>query len=263
MEGRFAVVTGAAGGIGRATCLRLAQEGGTVACLDIDLPGARATAREAGAAAHAVRADITREEEVLRAVGEVAARHPVDVLVNVAGVNGPQAGAALTSTAGWDRTHAVNLRGSFLVAKHTLPHLTRRRGAIVNISSALAFVGYPMDCAYGPTKAGMVQLTQGMALDYAPDVRVNCVCPGVVRTPMTDDFLRGAPDTAKAVEEYGTIHPLHRRPAWPHEIADAVLFLVSDDAASITGVALPVDAGFLAGPQDDTSVNRPVPPPAS
>jgi NAD(P)-dependent dehydrogenase (short-subunit alcohol dehydrogenase family) len=242
-----AVVSGAASGIGRAVSGRLAEEGARVACLDIDESGAVATAARIGNDSFAICTDVADEDQVRTAVARIVnAAGRIDVLVNCAGVAGPQQPAAGTPVEGWDRTHAVNLRGTFLLAKHALPHLRRRGGAMVNVASALAFVGWPGECAYGPSKAGVVQLTKGLAVDYAPTVRVNCVCPGAVHTPMITSVLGGAVDMDAALAEYGQIHPLHRRLAQPCEVADAVLFLASDDASFITGAALPVDGGFLA-----------------
>jgi NAD(P)-dependent dehydrogenase (short-subunit alcohol dehydrogenase family) len=248
MTGRVAIVTGSASGIGHAISVRLAEEGARVACLDVDASGAAVTAAEIGGRSFPVGADVADEDQVRAAVHEVAeVAGAIDVLVNNAGVAGPQERAEATSAEGWDRTHAVNLRGAFLLAKHAVAHLVQRQGAIVSIASALAFVGWPSECSYGPSKAGVVQLTKGLALDYAPSVRVNCVCPGAVRTPMITSVLEGAPHMEAALADYGQIHPLRRRLALPREIADAVLFLASDDASFITGAALPVDGGFLAG----------------
>lgn len=248
MSGRVAIVTGAASGIGHAISVRFAEEGARIACLDVDIRGAAATADEVGGGAFPVRADVADEDQVEAAVRQIVeTAGAINVLVNNAGVAGPQERAEATPAEGWDRTHAVNLRGAFLLAKHCLAHLIWQQGAIVNIASALAFVGWPSECAYGPSKAGVVQLTKGLALDYAPAVRVNCVCPGAVRTPMITSVLEGTPHMEAALADYGQIHPLRRRLALPREIADAVLFLASDDASFITGAALPVDGGFLAG----------------
>lgn len=248
MAGRVAVVTGAGSGIGEAIAARLAEEGARVACLDVDARAAGRTAADVGGGAFPLAVDVADEAQVaagLRAAIDEAGG--IDLLVNNAGIAGPQGTALETTTDGWDRTHAVNLRGTFLMCRHAMPHLIERRGAIVNVASALAFVGWPGECAYGPSKAGVVQLTKGLALDFVPDVRVNCVCPGAVRTSMITSVLEGSPDMEDALTEYGQIHPLHRRLAWPREIADAVLFLASDDASFVTGAALPVDGGFLAG----------------
>lgn len=246
MNGRGVLVVGAAGGIGREVCRRFAQEGALVGCLDIDAQGADEVARELGMAAFPIVADATDEEQVRAAVEVMTRRAKLDVLANIVGMNGPTQKAAGTRAGDWDQTQAVNLRSMFLTAKHSLPHLIPRRGSIVNISSALAFTGWPEDCAYGPTKAGIVQLTKGLALDYGPQVRVNCVCPGAVRTAMTAELLDPGQDPEQGLAAYGRIHPLHGRLAQPQEIADAVLFLACDDASALTGVALPVDGGFLS-----------------
>jgi NAD(P)-dependent dehydrogenase (short-subunit alcohol dehydrogenase family) len=248
LSGRVAIVTGAGSGIGHAVSVRLAEEGARVACLDVDRQAAAATADDIGSGSFPVQADVADEDQVKAAVRQVAqTAGALDVLVSNAGVAGPQERAETTPAEGWDRTHAVNLRGVFLMAKHALAYLVPRQGTIVNIASALAFVAWPSGCAYGPSKAGVVQLTKGLALDYAPAVRVNCVCPGAVRTPMITSVLEGTPHMEAALADYGQIHPLTRRLALPREIADAVLFLASDDASFITGAALPVDGGFLAG----------------
>lgn len=218
-----------------------------VVVVDIDCERATRAADEIGRGAVGVVCDVADEADVSRAVSTVVDDlGGVDVLVNCAGIAGPQSRAGDTDVRDWDRTQAVNLRGTFLVIKHCLPSLIARRGNIVNVASALALVGWPEESAYGPSKAGVVQLTKSVALDYAPDIRSNCVCPGAVRTPMITEVLEGSPHMEEALTEYGRIHPLHGRLAWPREIADGVLFLASDDASFITGVALPVDAGFTA-----------------
>lgn len=250
MTGRFAgltaVVTGAGRGIGAAVASRLAAEGARVACLDIDSTASAATARAIGGRAIAVATDIANEADVAAAVDRVTAAGGIDVLVNNAGIAGPQYAARDTPVEDWDHTLAVNLRGTFLMVKHALPSLLERGGNIVNIASALALVGWRQESAYGASKAAVVQFTKSVALDYAPRVRANCVCPGAVRTPMITSVLEGSPDMEKALADYGQIHPLHRRLAWPEEIADAVLFLASADASFITGAVLPVDGGFTA-----------------
>jgi NAD(P)-dependent dehydrogenase (short-subunit alcohol dehydrogenase family) len=247
LAGRVAVITGGGQGIGAAIAGRFAEQGAVVVAVDIDGDRAAQTADRIGPGAVGIAADVAREEDVSRAVSETLNRcEGIDVLVNCAGIAGPQVPVGDTSVEDWDRTQAVNLRGTFLMIKHCLPSLIQRRGNIVNVASALALVGWRNESAYGPSKAGVVQLTKSVALDYAAAIRSNCVCPGAVRTPMITAVLEGRPDMEQALTEYGTIHPLWGRLAWPAEIADAVLFLASDDASFITGVALPVDAGFTA-----------------
>lgn len=246
MAGKGALVAGAAGGIGRAVSERLAEEGATVGCLDINGPGASEVARQTGPSSFPIVADARDEDQVIRAVEEMTGRATLDVLVNIIGGNGPVTRADATPLDEWEKTQALNVRTTFLLAKHAVPHLVRSRGCIVNTSSALAFVGWPEDCAYGPTKAAIVQLTKGLAVDYGPHVRVNCVCPGAVHTGMTGELLDPGMPYEDALAQYGQIHPLHQRLARPAEIADAVLFLSSRDASALTGVALAVDGGFLS-----------------
>jgi len=246
LAGRTAIVTGAGRGLGAAIAARLGEEGAWVACADVDGAAARRTAATLAAGGEGFAMDVTDESAVHDVIGRVVTtRGALHVLVNNAGIAGPQHPAGDTDLAEWEHTLRVNLTGTFLVAKHAVGHLRRSRGAIVNIASALALMGWRNESAYGPSKAGVVQLTKGMALDYAPDVRVNAVLPGAVRTPMIESVLPDG-DRDALLAEYGTIHPLHRRLAEPREIADAVLFLASDDASFITGAALPVDAGLLA-----------------
>ena len=243
-----AIVTGASRGIGKAIAERLSEEGAFVACLDIDLETARSVAANLASPGAAFRVDVTDESSVKSAISEViAARGELHILVNNAGIAGPQEPAGSTDLAGWQQTLAVNLTGPFLCSRESLPHLVATGGVIINIASALAFIGWPNEAAYGPTKAGLVQLTKGMALDYAGKVRVNCICPGAVRTPMIESVLPEGAIREAALAEYGRIHPLFRRLAEPREIADAVVFLASNDASLVTGAAVLVDGGLTAG----------------
>lgn len=249
LAGRVAVITGAAQGIGAAVVELFVDEGAQVACVDVQAEAVRAKAESLpDGRAIGIGADVSDEDAVAHAIAETVERFGgIDVMVNVAGIAGPQTKAGDTPVDEWDRTQEVNLRGSFLMVKHSLPHLVDRRGCIVNVASALALVGWPAESAYGPSKAGLVQFTKGVALDYAPHVRSNCICPGAVRTSMITSPLEGRPDLEQALAEYGTIHPLTRRLADPIEIARAALFLASDDASFVTGAVLPVDGGFTAG----------------
>jgi NAD(P)-dependent dehydrogenase (short-subunit alcohol dehydrogenase family) len=245
MQGKTALVTGAGSGIGRAVAQRLAEEGAWVACIDINLQAAGEVCAMLPGGGQAVGADVSVEADVERALKQVAAsRGTLDVVVNSAGIAGPQTAAALTPLDEWRRTLEVNLTGTFLVCKHALPALVASRGNIVNVASALALVAKTDEAAYHASKAGVVQLSRSMAMDYAATVRVNCVCPGAVRTPMIESVLPPGLDKEQALAEYGKIHPLHQRLAFPREIADAILFLASDDASLITGVAMAVDAGY-------------------
>jgi len=245
LHGKTAIVTGAGSGIGRAIAQRLASEGAWVACFDRDRQAADRVAASLPAGGLGVYVDVSHEAEVEAGVAIVSReRGTLHVLVNNAGIAGPQTPVGTTPLAEWQRTLDVNLTGTFLVCRAAIPMLVAARGTIVNVASALALVAKTDEAAYHASKAGVVQLSRSMALDYAASVRVNCVCPGAVRTAMIESVLPAGTDVAAALAEYGKIHPLHRRLAEPEEIADAVLFLVSDDASLITGVAMPVDAGY-------------------
>lgn len=236
---RCAIVTGAGRGIGAAVAARFAEEGARVACLDSDQEAAATTAAALGPEAIAVRVDVTDQRSVEAAVqtalGEFGA---LDVVCNAVAAAGPRRSVRDTPTADWDATIALNLRGTFLVSKHTVALLLKTNGTIVNVASALAFTGWRHASASGPTAAGIVQLTQAMALDYAPAVRVNVVCPG----PTTSADPGGQNGASPGAPE----SPFEGRVLTPAHVADAVLFLTSDDASYMTGAALPVDGGFLA-----------------
>lgn len=245
MQGKSALVTGAGSGIGRAVAMRLAEEGAWVACIDRDFSTATEVCAMLPHGGRAIAADVSREADVERALYEVASlRGTLDVVVNSAGIAGPQAAVATTPLDEWRETLEINLTGTFLVCKYALPALIAARGNIVNVASALALVVKTDEAAYHASKAGVVQLSRSMALDYAATVRVNCVCPGAVRTPMIESVLPPGIERELALAEYGKIHPLHQRLAHPREIADAILFLASEDASLITGVAMAVDAGY-------------------
>lgn len=242
---RVALVTGAGSGIGRCTVLLFASEGPKVALLDRNREAAADAARpvrEQGGEAVAIHGDVSQESDVQAAVrGMLDAFGRLDILVNNAAIEFA-ARATDTAVEEWDKVQAINLRGVFLGCKLTIPHMQRQGGgAIVNIASANALVGVPAHAAYSAAKGGVVSLTRQLALDYGPDnIRVNCVCPTTTDTPM----VRATTDEA-ALDEIAQRHPL-RRIAQPEDIAYAALFLVSDEARCITGVVLPVDAGWTA-----------------
>jgi NAD(P)-dependent dehydrogenase (short-subunit alcohol dehydrogenase family) len=247
LRGRTALVTGSASGIGRAIARRFAEEGAWVGCLDVNHSSLASLVTSLPHGGEALLADVTREDAVREAVARVLmVRGRLDVVVNSAGIAGPQHPVGNTDLAEWQRTLDINLTGTFLVCKHSLPALIAARGNIVNVASALALIVKTDEAAYHASKAAVMHMTKTMALDYARSIRVNCVCPGAVRTPMIESVLPAGVEREVALAEYGRIHPLHQRLAEPEEIADAVLFLASDDASLVTGVAMPVDAGLSA-----------------
>lgn len=244
-----AVVTGAAHGIGRAIARRLAAEGAAVAVLDIDGDGAEATARllrEDGNDARAFGADITKFAALESTFSEIeAALGPVDLLVNNAAFTdaGDLEGMALDD---WHREVDVNLNGTYHCLRATLPRMKERKaGAIVNISSVngVRYFGNP---SYSAAKAGVINLTQSVASEYGKyGIRCNAILPGSVRTDNVSWTIRQRKDP-EIFQKLGRWYPMGRV-AEPDDIAKAVAFLGSDDASYITGVALPVDGGLLAG----------------
>jgi NAD(P)-dependent dehydrogenase (short-subunit alcohol dehydrogenase family) len=239
LDGKVAVVTGAASGLGEATSARLADEGAVVVGLDLTEP----TVPVAGFQ----RVDVTDEAALASAFDAVAAEHGrVDVLATFAGVagGGPVHGVDATD---WARVIAVNLTGTFLSCKHALRHMIEQRaGAIVTVASVEGIEGTEGGSAYNASKGGVVLLTKNMAIDYGRlGVRVNAVCPGFIDTPMFRAVLGSESMTAFA-DEYREHHKLGRF-GRAEEIASATAFLASDDASFITGHALVVDGGYTAG----------------
>jgi len=249
LHGKVAIVTGAAHGIGEATAELFAEEGARVVVLDVD-PNGEAVAqriRAHGGQALFVTADISVEDDVRRAVALAQdAFERVDVLVNNAAVfvlKGLEA-----SPADWHRSLDVNVIGTALCTRYAAEAMRRAGGgAVVNLASISAFVGQAGFLTYSATKAALINMTRGMAVELAPDnIRVNCVCPAVIRTGAGD---RHQAQTGRTEAEFlAELAPLHLlgRVGSPREVANAILFLASDEASFITATPLLVDGGYLA-----------------
>jgi NAD(P)-dependent dehydrogenase (short-subunit alcohol dehydrogenase family) len=248
-QGRVAVVTGAASGLGRATAQGLAAEGARVLLVDRDAKGLAETAAQTPGSAACV-ADVTDADALARAVTAAEALGPVSLLVTAAGQLGPAKPLDAVTEAEWDRLFGVNVKGSWLTIRAFLPALRQSgTGRIVLFASTAGLAGSPTLPAYSASKGAVVMLTKSLALAHAAEgIRVNCVCPGSIETPMLADTFAQAGDAAAQAARataYRARHPLGRF-GEPDEVAAAVLFLLSDEAGFVTGVALPVDGGRLA-----------------
>lgn len=250
LDGRRALVTGGGSGIGEATATALAARGARVFVGDRDEAGGRRVAdaiSAAGGIATFVRMDVTDEQSCAQTAAHVEAEGPLDILVNNAGIGHV---GTITTTAGadLDRLYAVNVRGVFNVSQACIgPMLARRSGNIVNIASIGGILGIRDRLAYCTSKFAVVGLTKSMALDHATQgVRINCVCPGRVETPFVAARLKEYPDPEAAYREMAATQAIGRM-GRPEEIAASVVYLVSDEAAFITGTALHIDGGWSAG----------------
>jgi NAD(P)-dependent dehydrogenase (short-subunit alcohol dehydrogenase family) len=248
MEGRVAVVTGAAAGIGRATAVAFALEGARVVVSDVNDMGGRETERligEAGGEAIYVRADVSRQLDVealiARSVKEFGR---LDFAFNNAGIEGESNSTTECSEENWDRVMAINLKGVWLCMKYEVEQMLKQGGgAIVNCSSIAGLIGFQGIPAYTASKHGLLGLTKTAALEYAArGIRVNAICPGVIRTAMIDRFTGGSKE---AEEQLVSREPIGRM-GTPEEIASAVLWLCSDGAGFVTGHPLVVDGGWVA-----------------
>ncbi|WP_441960626.1 SDR family NAD(P)-dependent oxidoreductase [Mycolicibacterium houstonense] len=247
LAGKAGLVTGAGSGIGRAIAVGLARRGVAVAVLDVDRPAAERTAETiigTGGQARAVASDIADEDAMRAAVCAVVDEFgQLDLAVNNAAV--ASTGQNLTEMSGrhWERVLQINLTGTFYCLKYEIPQMIRAGGgAIVNIASSGGLYAIPRAPAYVASKHGVVGLTKVAAVDYAGDgIRVNAVAPSITRTAMFDGVAGGA-DT---VTQQEAVTPLGRL-ATPQEIADAAIWLCSDEASYITGTVLSVDGGRRA-----------------
>lgn len=251
LQGKTALITGAARGIGRATALLFAKEGARVAAADISAEATKSTVDEinaAGGQAIAIAADVTKRAEVDAMIARaVSAFGRLDCAFNNAGISGWQVGAGGKRTADWpekavDRMLEVNLKGVWLALRAELEQMVRQGGggAIVNTASIAGLVGLPTSSAYVASKHGVIGFTKTAAIEYAKDnIRVNAVCPGYIETDMTREVMARRGADIMAMVPY-------KRMGTPQEIAEMVCWLCSDRASFVTGASYNVDGGFVA-----------------
>src|SRR6266852_5253256 len=250
LQDKVAIVTGAASGIGRSTAILFAREGARLVLNDIDAQGLEALMLQmAGERARTVAGNVA-DEGIARHLAQesISAFGQIDILVNNAGIHFVKDITDMTVEE-WDRLMDVNLKSMFLCCKHVIPHMLKGgKGSIVNLASISSFIGQEMNgastFAYNITKAGALQLTKSLATRYASDgIRVNCVCPGNVETNI---LKRATPEEAAEFWRQAAHWEPVGRNAQPEEIANAILFLASDEASFVTGCPLLVDGGYLS-----------------
>jgi NAD(P)-dependent dehydrogenase (short-subunit alcohol dehydrogenase family) len=252
-EGKVVLLTGGAHGIGRATAIRFAEAGASVAVCDVQEDKGRETVsliEGAGGRALFVRCDVTSAADCETAVNKtVETFGGIDVLFNNAGIT-RRADVVETTEEEWDAVMAVNVKSMFLMSKYAVPQLIERGGgSIVNTASGWGIVGGANAVSYCASKGAVVLLTKAMACDHGKDnIRVNCVCPGDTDTPMLRNEARQLGLEEEALVNEGHLRPLGRV-GKPDEIADAVLYLASDASSFVSGTSLIVDGGGLAGLQ--------------
>ena len=249
MKGKIALVTGAATGIGRATAIEFARNGAAVVVSDVNTAEGLKTANlieNEGGEATFVECDVSASADVEALISQVLKKHGrLDAAHNNAGVEGARVPLIDLTEEQWDAVMAVNLKGVWMCMKHEIPQMLEQGGgAIVNTSSVAGLMGMKGSTAYGTAKHGVIGLTKTAALEYADrGVRVNAICPGAVRTPMTERLMGNDPEREAM---YMSIQPIGRF-GTTAEIANLVVWLCSDAASLITGTAIPIDCGVMAG----------------
>jgi len=249
ISGKVCVVTGAGSGIGRATAVRFAAEGGRVVCADIDGDAAAATAAgidDTGGVADAQCVDVADPRAVDAMIATTLERFgQLDVLVNNAGVNLPGLLHEVSDEV-IERTLAVNVKGQIYGCRAAIPHMLDRGGSIINISSVNGLVAEPFLAVYAASKGASIMLTKGVALDYAKrGIRCNVVCPGWIDTPINYAHAQMLGGLQKVYDTIDTFQPIGR-PGEPSEIANVVLFLASDEASLMTGSVVVADGGMTS-----------------
>lgn len=245
-EGKVAIVTGGSFGIGKATAILFAKKGAKVVIADyVEDDETLNTILENKGEAIFVKCDVSKTEDVKALIDKTISRYGrIDIAFNNAGIEGATAPTQDCTEENWERTVNVNLKGVWLCMKYQIPHMLKQgKGAIVNNASIAGLVGFAGIPAYVASKHGVLGLTKNAALENAKSgVRVNAVCPGVIKTPMIDRFTGQDKTVEKQFED---MEPVGRM-GEPEEVATAVAYLCSDEASFITGITMPVDGGWVA-----------------
>jgi len=250
LKDKVALITGGSLGLGKSTAVLFAKEGAKVVITGRTEKTLRDTAEEAkkeGLNIDYLTSDVAKENDCKEAVDYTINKYGrIDILFNNAGVL-PLGTTHETSTEDWDNVFNINVKGTWLMSKYTIPHMLKQgKGCIVNNSSILGLKAVPGVAAYNATKGAVTQLTRSMALEYAAKgIRVNAICPGTIMTPMVEDLFDQMPDRSAGEELFKSFHPIGRL-GRPEEIAHAVLFLCDDNVEFMNGTMLSVDGGWIA-----------------
>jgi NAD(P)-dependent dehydrogenase (short-subunit alcohol dehydrogenase family) len=246
LKGKVALITGGGSGIGRSTCLLFAREGAKVIVADYVADGGNETVghiKTAGGDATFVQADVSKSADVQHMIATTVKTYGrVDILFNNAGIEGPSAKIAHYKEEDWDRVIAIDLTSVYLGMKYVIPEMTKQGGGVIISTASIAgIVGFAGSGAYAAAKAGVINMTRMVALEYADkNIRVNCICPGIIDTPMVDRVVGGRPkDRVAKAEPIGRLGK-------PEDIANAALFLASDESSFATGAPFIIDGGYVA-----------------
>jgi len=246
LANKVALITGAGSGMGKSAALIFAVEGAKVAAVDVAETQVKETVAEIakrGGDAIAIRADVSKSEDVKRMIDDTVARFGgLNIMYNNAGIEGESNFMSNMTEDQFDRVIAINLRGVFLGMKYALPHLIKAGGgSIINQASIAGMIAVRGGAAYSASKAGVIALTRVAALEYGRyNIRVNAICPGAIETPMAQRIRQGQPPNPKAIQRISVLG----RMAEPEEIAKVALFLASDDSSFATGAPFVIDGGW-------------------